>query len=151
MVKVRFPHPLAGAPLVGLQFTIPPFPQNGTRRTGGHTNVGGSVSMRLIADTSDWDKTQHGIALRRIRHSVQARIGTINLPTGAPSRHASFLLAKRPLQTRRRRRRYLNQPSSGWDQSESQPLSEPSCATVTISRSLLLPVLTLSGRAELVP
>ena len=30
MVKVRFQHPLAAAPLIGLQFTIPPFPQNGT-------------------------------------------------------------------------------------------------------------------------
>lgn len=63
MVKVRFPHPLAGAPLVGLQFTIPPFPQNGTEGLAATPNVGGSVSMRLIADTSDWDKTQHGIAL----------------------------------------------------------------------------------------
>jgi penicillin amidase len=63
MVKVRFPHPLAGAPLVGLQFTIPPFPQNGTGGLAATPNVGGSVSMRLIADTSDWDKTQHGIAL----------------------------------------------------------------------------------------
>ena len=26
-------------------------------------NVGSSVSMRLIADLSDWDKTQQGIAL----------------------------------------------------------------------------------------
>src|SRR6185503_17656851 len=29
MAKVRFSHPLANAPLVGLQFTIPPIPQNG--------------------------------------------------------------------------------------------------------------------------
>jgi penicillin amidase len=64
MVKSRFPHPLAGAPLVGLQFTIPPFPQNGTGGLAGATvNVGSSVSMRLIADPSDWDKTQHGITL----------------------------------------------------------------------------------------
>jgi penicillin amidase len=63
MVKVRFPHLLAGAPLVGLQFTIPQFPQNGTGGLAPTVNVGASVSMRLIADPSDWDKTQHGISL----------------------------------------------------------------------------------------
>lgn len=64
MVKASFPHPLAGAPLVGLQFAIQPFPQSGTGMLLGATvNVGASVSMRLIADTSDWDKTQHGITL----------------------------------------------------------------------------------------
>ena len=64
MAKVRFPHPLAGAPLIGGQFTIPPFPQNGTGGFIGATvNVGPAVSMRLIADPSDWDKTQQGIAL----------------------------------------------------------------------------------------
>ena len=62
--KARFPHPLGSAPLIGAQFTIPPFPQNGTGGLLGATpNVGSSVSMRLIADTSDWDKTQQGIAL----------------------------------------------------------------------------------------
>lgn len=64
MVKARFPHPLAVAPLVGLQFTIPPSPQNGTGGLAGATvNVGAAVSMRLIADPSAWDKTQHGITL----------------------------------------------------------------------------------------
>lgn len=64
MVKARFPHPLGGAPLIGAQFTVPPFPQNGTGGFIGATvNVGASVSMRLIADPSDWDKTQQGIAL----------------------------------------------------------------------------------------
>jgi penicillin amidase len=61
--QVRFPHPLAAVPLIGQQFSIPPFPQNGS---GGNTvsvNVGRNVSMRLIADPSDWDKTQHGITL----------------------------------------------------------------------------------------
>ena len=63
-VKARFPHPLGAAPLIGAQFTVPPFPQNGTGGLIGATvNVGASVSMRLIADTSDWDKTQQGIAL----------------------------------------------------------------------------------------
>ena len=53
-----------GAPLIGAQFTVPPFPQNGTGGFIGATvNVGAAVSMRLIADPSDWDKTQHGITL----------------------------------------------------------------------------------------
>ena len=64
LAKVRFPHPLGPAPLIGSQFVIPPFPQNGTGGFIGATvNVGQAVSMRLIADPSDWDKTQHGIAL----------------------------------------------------------------------------------------
>jgi penicillin amidase len=64
LVKARFPHPLGAAPLIGGTFTVPPFPQNGTGGLLGATvNVGSSVSMRLIADLSDWDKTQHGIAL----------------------------------------------------------------------------------------
>ncbi|MFN2497504.1 MAG: penicillin acylase family protein [Pyrinomonadaceae bacterium] len=63
MAKVRFSHPLANAPLVGLQFTIPPIPQNGTAGLAATPNVGAAVSMRLIADPSDWDKTQHGITL----------------------------------------------------------------------------------------
>jgi len=64
MAKVRFPHPLSGAPLIGGMFTVPPFPQNGTGGFIGATvNVGSGVSMRLIADPSDWDKTQQGIAL----------------------------------------------------------------------------------------
>lgn len=63
MVKVRFPHPLAAAPLIGLQFTIPPFAQNGVGSIGSTVNVGSNVSMRFIADPADWDKTQHGITL----------------------------------------------------------------------------------------
>jgi penicillin G amidase len=45
-----------------LQFTIPPFPQNGADDYPS-VNVGNSVSMRFIADPGDWDKTQQGIAL----------------------------------------------------------------------------------------
>jgi penicillin amidase len=63
MVKVRFNHPLAAAPLIGSQFSIPPIPQNGAGGLAATVNVGANVSMRLIADTSDWDKTQHGITL----------------------------------------------------------------------------------------
>ncbi len=58
--QVRFPHPLASVPLIGQQFLIPPFPQNGS---GSTVNVGRNVSMRFIADPGDWDKTQHGITL----------------------------------------------------------------------------------------
>lgn len=61
--KSRFNHPLAQAPLIGIQFAIPPFPQNGTGGSGATVNVGANVSMRLIADTSDWDKTLNGIPL----------------------------------------------------------------------------------------
>jgi penicillin amidase len=59
-----FPHPLAPVPFFGQPFLIKPFPQGGaSSRVGATPNVGSSVSMRLIADTSDWDKTQQGIAL----------------------------------------------------------------------------------------
>ncbi len=64
LAKARFPHPLASVPLVGLEFAIQPFPQNGTGVLLGATvNVGSAVSMRFIADAGDWDKTQHGITL----------------------------------------------------------------------------------------
>lgn len=62
MVKARFPHPLAAVPIFGAPFVIPALPQNGTGYLAGATvNVGSAVSMRLIADPSDWDKTQQGI------------------------------------------------------------------------------------------
>jgi len=61
--KVRFPHLLAGAPLIGAQFTVPPFPQNGVGSLGPTVNVGSNVSMRFIADLSGWDKSQHEITL----------------------------------------------------------------------------------------
>jgi penicillin amidase len=63
--KVNFPHPLTAIPLIGAQFLIPPFPQNGSGGGGvGPTpNVGQNVSMRFIADVTDWDRTRHGIPL----------------------------------------------------------------------------------------
>jgi penicillin amidase len=62
--KATFPHPLAAVPFVGSSFVIQPFAQSGTGFLLGATvNVGGNVSMRLIADPGDWDKTQHGITL----------------------------------------------------------------------------------------
>jgi penicillin amidase len=63
IVKARFNHILAAAPFIGAQFAIAPFPQNGTGGSGATVNVGSAVSMRLIADTSDWDKTLNGIPL----------------------------------------------------------------------------------------
>jgi hypothetical protein len=49
--------------LIGLQFTVPPIPQNGSGGLAATVNVGANVSMRLIADPSNWDQTQHGITL----------------------------------------------------------------------------------------
>ncbi len=64
MVKANFQHPLAPVPFVGAPFVIPAIPQNGTSSVLSATvNVGSAVSMRLIADISDWDKTQQGIPL----------------------------------------------------------------------------------------
>jgi penicillin amidase len=61
--QVSFPHPLAVVPLIGQQFLISPFPQNGSSDNTVSVNVGKNVSMRLIADPGNWDKTQHGITL----------------------------------------------------------------------------------------
>lgn len=60
LTQVRFQHPLASAPLVGAQFEIAPFPQNGG---GQAVNRGASVSMRFLADLSDWDNTRQGVPL----------------------------------------------------------------------------------------
>jgi penicillin amidase len=70
-VQIRFNHPLSSAPLVGNQFKIEPIPQNGNGYAGGlgpTVNVGPSVSMRLIADPSNWDNSQHGITLGESGH-----------------------------------------------------------------------------------
>ncbi len=61
--SVNFPHPLAGLPVVGKAYQIAPFPQRGGGGLFASPNVGASVSMRFIADASDWDRTRHGIAL----------------------------------------------------------------------------------------
>jgi penicillin amidase len=60
---VSFPHPLARVPLIGQQFFITPFPQNGAGANLTTVNVGRNVSMRFIADTADWDRTEQGISL----------------------------------------------------------------------------------------
>ncbi|HEX8197055.1 MAG TPA: penicillin acylase family protein [Pyrinomonadaceae bacterium] len=56
--KIRFPHPLAIAPLIGSQFAIDALPQNGGRDV---PNVGAGVSMRLIATPGNWDLTKQVI------------------------------------------------------------------------------------------
>jgi penicillin amidase len=58
--RVKFAHPLASVPSVGQRFAIQAIPQNGGNYT---INRGPFVSMRYIADTSDWDKTRLGIPL----------------------------------------------------------------------------------------
>jgi penicillin amidase len=58
--KSRFPHPLAAAPLIGMQFSTPSVPLNGSGQT---PNVGSSVSMRHIASPGNWDATRHVIPL----------------------------------------------------------------------------------------
>ncbi len=59
----RFPHPLGIPILTGQKFIIDPFPQTGSGGILPTVNVGSGVSMRLIADTADWDGVQQGIAL----------------------------------------------------------------------------------------
>jgi penicillin G amidase len=55
-------HPLVDAPLIGAQFKIPQFNADGSGGSIATVNVGPSVSMRLIADTSDWDRSVQGLA-----------------------------------------------------------------------------------------
>jgi penicillin amidase len=57
-VKSSFPHPLAVAPLIGAQFTVPPLAQNGSGGAGASPNVGSAVSMRFIAAPGNWDETR---------------------------------------------------------------------------------------------
>jgi len=58
--QVRFQHPLAGMPSVGSKFAVEPVPQSGGNYT---VNRGALVSMRYIADLSNWDNTRQGIPL----------------------------------------------------------------------------------------
>jgi penicillin amidase len=61
--QARFPHPLASAPLIGARFAIEPFPQEGSGLPFSTPHVGALVSLRFIADTSNWDASRLGIAL----------------------------------------------------------------------------------------
>src|SRR5436309_1398667 len=59
---VRFPHPLGELPSAGTRFSIEPLPK-ATEGSSETVNAGMFVSMRLIADLSDWDQSRQGIAL----------------------------------------------------------------------------------------
>jgi penicillin amidase len=59
--KICFNHPLAAAPLIGIQFALPALPLNGSGSAAATPNVGPGVSMRLIATPGNWDETRHGI------------------------------------------------------------------------------------------
>ena len=59
---VRFPHPLAELPGAGASFAIDPLPK-ATEGSSDTVNAGMSVSMRFIADLSNWDRSRQGIAL----------------------------------------------------------------------------------------
>src|SRR5258705_5807479 len=48
LVKVNFRHPLAAAPLIGLQFTVAPIPQNGSGGLGARANRGRHASTRFF-------------------------------------------------------------------------------------------------------
>lgn len=57
LAAVRFPHPLENLGPLGTKFATPSFPQN----TGGSmpaVNAGARVSLRFVADLSDWDGTR---------------------------------------------------------------------------------------------
>src|SRR5436305_15254658 len=56
--QVRFPHPLASIPLIGQQFAIAPFPQNGSQGSLSPVNRGSNDSMRFIAELSNWYNSQ---------------------------------------------------------------------------------------------
>ena len=56
----RFPHPLAVAPLVGVQFRTP---QVGLAGSGQTPNVASFVSMRHVVSPGQWDATRHVIPL----------------------------------------------------------------------------------------
>ena len=56
----RFPHPLAAAPLIGMQFATPSIGIEGSGQT---PNVASAVSMRFVASPGNWDSTRHVIPL----------------------------------------------------------------------------------------
>ncbi|OYT69845.1 MAG: hypothetical protein CFK52_12865 [Chloracidobacterium sp. CP2_5A] len=61
---MSFPHPLAEVPLFGRQFQIPTLPQMGGGSFIAATpNVGVAVSMRFVADLSQWDASRLGLPL----------------------------------------------------------------------------------------
>jgi penicillin G amidase len=59
--KARFAHPLAAAPLIGMQFAVPTLPAKGSGGLAASPNVNSGVSMRLLAQPPDWDLTRQVI------------------------------------------------------------------------------------------
>lgn len=62
LASVSFPHPLGKMGPIGSKFSVPRFPQD----TGGSmptVNAGSRVSMRFVADLSDWARTRLCIPL----------------------------------------------------------------------------------------
>ncbi len=57
LAQIRFPHPLEKLGPVGAKFATPTFPQH-TDGSMPSVNAGSRVSMRFIADLSDWDETR---------------------------------------------------------------------------------------------
>jgi penicillin G amidase len=57
LAQVRFPHPLEKLGPAGAKFATPTFPQH-TDGSMPTVNAGPRVSMRFIADLSDWDSTR---------------------------------------------------------------------------------------------
>jgi penicillin amidase len=60
VTAANFPHPLAVAPLIGVQFATPKTPLDGSGQT---PDVASYVSMRHIASPGNWDLTRHVIPL----------------------------------------------------------------------------------------
>jgi penicillin G amidase len=61
---VRLQHPLAALPGgIGGKFSIPAFPLAGGGLALPTINVGSGVSLRFVADLSDWNKTKAGLPL----------------------------------------------------------------------------------------
>ncbi|MCS7080061.1 MAG: penicillin acylase family protein [Chloracidobacterium sp.] len=61
---MMFPHPLAEIPVFGRQFQIPALPQvGGGGFIAATPNVGVTVSMRFVADLSQWDASRLGLPL----------------------------------------------------------------------------------------
>ena len=57
LAQIRFPHPLEKLGTGGAKFATPTFPQH-TDGSMPTVNAGPRVSMRFIADLSDWDSTR---------------------------------------------------------------------------------------------
>jgi len=57
LAPVRFPHPLEKLGLLGAKFATSSFPQD-TSGSMPTVNAGARVSLRFVADLSDWDETR---------------------------------------------------------------------------------------------